>query len=614
MVTPSPPTHSGLSGIAQSVRRLFSYYPWQLPRLIAIMAVSGLLEGAGVVMLIPILNLALAQPVATQGVSATILGLFQASGITLSLLSGLGFFLVIFSLNVAAAFLREVTSGRLCARFHRELRHQLFQTIFATEWPFFTASRKSAMANTLTDEVNRSVYMLLYFSQLVTNLVMVSVYAGLAIVVSWRLTLGVVAFGGFVMFLMRPLVRRGSNLGEQITMQNINYKSAILEYLENAKIIKAGAMEKQVVEQADSISDKVAYAWYGTISFPAMNRVIFELVMVSQLCLAIYIGIKEVGMGLPDILVLLFVFYRFFPRLQQLIHQYFLVLANLPGLVNVEEVLQNARKHQEHWLPGRGIAFQRIEKGIQLRQVGFSYGNDRPVLTNIDLEIPKGTTVALVGGSGGGKTTLLDLIMGLLQPDAGDILLDDIPLSRYDPVTWRRTIGYVSQETLLLHDTVAANIGWGSRDPLDREFIRTCAHMARADEFIQQLPHGYDTIVGDQGMRLSGGQRQRLALARALARKPELLVLDEATSALDTQSEALVQETIDQLAQSMTVLLIAHRFSTVRNADMIIVLKEGRIVDRGTMQELSSRPGYFQELLQQKEEEKNSPDRLQKTA
>ncbi|MBF0135177.1 MAG: ABC transporter ATP-binding protein/permease [Magnetococcus sp. DMHC-1] len=600
-----------MTGTFQAVRRLFYYYPWQLPGLIGIMVVSGFLEGVGVVLLIPILNLALGQTAETQGISATILDAIQHSGFTISLFSGLGLFLLISALQVAMSFWRDLTASRLCTHFQRTLRHQLLQAIFAAGWPFFTASRKSVMANTLTDEVNRAIHFLLYVSQLLSNLVMVIIYAGLALMVSWHLTVGVVTFGSLVMFFMRPLVRRGLNLGGQITELNTGFKSAILEYMENAKFIKAGGLEKLVVAQVGHISEKIAQAWYGTIFFPASNRIVFEVIMVGNLCLAIDIGIEKIGMGLSEVLVLLFVFYRFFPRMQQLVSLYFAVLSNIPGLHDVERLLQNARMHQESWLPGRGLAFREMQKGMQLVQVNFGYTPAQSTLDHIDLDIAKGTTVALVGESGCGKSTLLDLIMGLQRPRTGQILVDGIPLTDHDPVTWRQAIGYVAQETLLLHDTIAANIGWGAEVALDSDAIRTYARMAQADEFIQQLPEKYDTLIGDRGVRLSGGQRQRLALARALARQPRLLVLDEATSALDSQSETLVQNTIDQLAGSITILLIAHRFSTVRHADLILVLKQGRIIDRGTWQDLSNRPGYFQDLLQIQEKNAQSQPILQ---
>ncbi|MBF0175437.1 MAG: ABC transporter ATP-binding protein [Magnetococcales bacterium] len=593
--------HVRFLGIYRVTRRLMKYYPWHLPGLIGVMVIGGFLEGFGVALLVPILDLAMAKPVEVQGISGIFLKLFQASGISLTLVSGLVFFLFVFAMQVATTFFRERMSGWLCARFLGELRHRLFQSIFAADWPFFTTAKKSDLANTLTDEVTRAVNMLLYYSPLISNMITVIIYAGVACLVSWRLTIGVLTVGGVVVFFMRSLLRRGLNIGEEITLRNTHYKGIILEYMDNAKIVKAGAMEKLAVQQADQASEKVALAWFSTVSLPALNRAVFELVTVSQLCLAIYIGVAQIGMDLPSILILLFVFYRFIPRFQQFIHLYFAVMANLPGLENVEGVLENARRHQDSWRPGQGVAFRGIQSGMQLRQVCFSYGAGRPVLSDIDLDIQRGATVALVGGSGGGKSTLMDLIMGLLHPVSGTILLDGQPLTNYDPVDWRRAIGYVSQQTFLLHDTIAANIGWGSQNPQDMENIQESARKAQADTFIQQLPAGYDTLIGDQGVRLSGGQRQRIALARALARQPELLVLDEATSALDSQSEALVQQTIDRLAKTMTILLIAHRFSTVRQADVIIVLKEGRIVDRGSWGELSNRPGYFLELLHQQQ-------------
>jgi len=227
--------------------------------------------------------------------------------------------------------------------------------------------------------------------------------------------------------------------------------------------------------------------------------------------------------------------------------------------------------------------------------VGFRYGDGDPVLGGISLTIPKGKVVALVGPSGAGKTTLADLLPRFHDPTEGRILLDGVPLTRLKRRSLRALMGVVSQDTVLLNNTVFANIAYGSPDAT-RERVEAAAEAANAAGFIRQLPQGFDTVLGERGTRLSGGQRQRIAIARALLRDPPILILDEATSALDTESERLVQQAIDRLMQDRTVLVIAHRLATVRDADEIVVLDEGRIVQLGTHDELYRAGGLYRRL------------------
>jgi subfamily B ATP-binding cassette protein MsbA len=243
--------------------------------------------------------------------------------------------------------------------------------------------------------------------------------------------------------------------------------------------------------------------------------------------------------------------------------------------------------------PGEGEA--RFEREIVYDRVTFRYGAGPPVLTDVSFTIPKGRVVALVGPSGAGKTTIADLLPRFHDPSSGRVLLDDVPLTRIRRRSLRALLGVVSQDTVLLNNTVFANIAYGSPGAT-RDRVEAAAEAANAAAFIRQLPQGYDTVLGERGTRLSGGQRQRIAIARALLRDPPILILDEATSALDTESERLVQQAIDRLMRERTVLVIAHRLATVRDADEIVVLDEGRVVQRGSHDELYRAGGLYRRL------------------
>jgi subfamily B ATP-binding cassette protein MsbA len=237
----------------------------------------------------------------------------------------------------------------------------------------------------------------------------------------------------------------------------------------------------------------------------------------------------------------------------------------------------------------------RFERELVFDRVTFSYPGGSPVLSEVSFTVPRGSVVAIVGPSGAGKTTLLDLVPRFHDPLSGEVRLDGVALPHFQRRSLRELLGVVSQDTVLLNDTVAANIGYGRPDA-PREAVEAAARAANAHEFIGQLPAGYDTLLGERGTRLSGGQRQRIAIARALLRDPPILLLDEATSALDTESERLVQDAIDRLMRDRTVLVVAHRLATVLDADQIIVLDGGRVVERGTHQALLAENGLYRRL------------------
>jgi ATP-binding cassette subfamily C protein len=326
----------------------------------------------------------------------------------------------------------------------------------------------------------------------------------------------------------------------------------------------------------------------------AWLKTIYESASIATVFVGIYVAATFFGMTFATLTVFLFAFYRLSPRISGLQASQSLLLSFVPGIKRVEDYTDIAAAFHE---ASGSMPLDRFSDAITLEDVSFSYGPTPAALHHISLTIPHGRSTAIVGPSGAGKTTIMDLVMGLLTPESGEIRVDGTPLRDVRLSDWRRQIGYVPQDASFFHATVADNIAWGL-DGASRDDVVAAAKLADADEFIRTFPDGYDTIVGDRGMRMSGGQRQRLALARAIVRKPSILVLDEATSALDAESEEKIKRAVDRLTGSVTVLTVTHRLATVRGCSLIHVLENGRLVESGTWDELAARGGQFARLVE----------------
>ncbi|MDZ4171515.1 MAG: ATP-binding cassette domain-containing protein, partial [Methanobacteriaceae archaeon] len=353
--------------------------------------------------------------------------------------------------------------------------------------------------------------------------------------------------------------------------------------------IKSFNMEKENVETFSSISNSVARKYIETIKGYGDVRFLFEIGSVVILSVVVFIVVEILKIPTAELLVLLFLFVRIIPRFSiiQRSYQYFINM--LPAYMNVVDLKKECLNAFEDDLLEDKVIF---EKEIEFRNVDFSYNNALNI-ENLNLTIKKGEITALVGLSGAGKSTTADLVMGLLRPDDGKITVDGVELKNMS--SWRNQIGYVAQDTFLFNDTVRNNLLL-ARSGASEDELKEVLSIASAD-FVFNLPEKLDTIIGDRGVRLSGGERQRLALARALLRSPSLLILDEATSNLDNKNEKKILESIERIHGDMTVLVIAHRFSSISNSDIIYLMEDGHIVEEGTWEEFNRRKGRFKGLF-----------------
>jgi subfamily B ATP-binding cassette protein MsbA len=480
----------------------------------------------------------------------------------------------------------------------RDLRTRLFKHLLTLDLGFFQRTRGGQLISGIITEVDQTKTVitasLLSFFQ---NLVVVAVTLFILSQISLRLTLLTVAFVPILVLALQGLLRRLRAHARARAHERGEITATASERLGAIRLIRSYGEEARETAHFGSQAERYRKRVIRTQRFSSLTSPVTEVFSGFLVILIIWAGTKPglVGMAAPlapeAIIVFLMAALKLTSPLKTIASFPAVMAVTLASAERVFDLLDQPPNEVDR--PDDLVA--RFEREIAFDRVSFRYGDGDLVLQDISFTLQKGQVVALVGPSGAGKTTLADLVPRFHDPTSGRILMDGVPLTRIGRRSLRALMGVVSQDTVLLNDTVRANIAYGSPGA-SVEQIEAAAQAANASGFIATMPQGLDTVLGERGTRLSGGQRQRIAIARALLRDPPILILDEATSALDTESERLVQQAIERLMQDRTVLVIAHRLATVRDADEIVVLDAGRVVQRGSHEELLRAAGLYRRL------------------
>jgi ATP-binding cassette subfamily C protein len=556
-------------------------YPWQSVTVLITLLLAGIIEGISLTALLPVLSASIqhapggaASPdlaMGHEGPGEMVLEGLRLLGITPSI----GALLVVIVLGAllrsGLVLVARRHVGYTVAQVGTDLRIKLLNALLAARWEFYLRQPVGTLANAMAWETTRAAGAYLAAATGAVMLIQLVVYTWVAMLVSWKATLVYLAAGTVLFAVVRGLVRMARRAGKKQTKLMKSLIGQLVDTLQSVKPLKAMAREGLADVVLAAETQKFNRELRREVLSKEALKATQSSIMAVLMAAGVYVGIVHMGLPTATVLVLIILLLRVLANLGKAQKQYQELVVLESAYWSLLDTINTAQRQAER---GRGGRQPVLQHGVTLEHIGFSYG-DKEVLRDLSLSLPVGTLSALIGESGTGKTTIVDLLIGLLQPSSGRILIDDEPLLDCNLYSWRHMIGYVPQENLLLHDTVLHNVSLGDRELTEADGERALK-AAGAWAFVSALSQGIHSVVGERGSTLSGGQRQRIMLARALAHRPKLLILDEATSALDPESEAAVCRTLRALRGELTILAVSHRPAIVEAADRVYRLGDGK--------------------------------------
>ncbi|BCO31243.1 ABC transporter permease [Thiohalobacter sp. COW1] len=559
---------------------LFRAYPLASFLMLVALLLSGLAEGLGLSALLPVLKVALYHNQPGSGpqeppgeLELMVLELLDWLGIPPTLGPLLLLIVVASTFKALLLLLAQRQVGYTAAQLATDLRLDVLRHMMRSRWAFFLHQPVGKLTNTMASEAQRASDAYVNGATAITFLIQSLVYAGVAVAVSWQAALASLLAGVLIIGGSHFLVRMTRRAGRRQTQLMISLMSRLTDTLQSVKPLKAMAREDLADRVLNLETNKLNKALRRQVFSAAALNSAQDLMFTAFIALGVYLALEQFSMGLATVMVLVVALGRAFSFLGKVQKQYQKLMQGESAYWSLLDTIDQARRAEESLGGGTEPV---LHQGIRFEQVGFAY-DGHEVFSRLDLEIPVHSITTLIGPSGSGKTTIIDLVIGLLRPDSGRVRVDGTLLEQFDLREWRRQIGYVPQETVLLHDSILHNVTLG--DPqIEEAQVVQALQDAGAWDFVQALPAGMHTQVGERGGRLSGGQRQRIAIARALINRPQLLILDEATSALDPASEQAIVATLRELRQRLTILAISHNPALAEAADRVYRLApRGRV-------------------------------------
>lgn len=594
--------------LLRALRALFPLLrlrPWVLSVMIVLGVLAALSEGLSISLFIPLIQNQVGAGGA--GVMGKISTLFQGIPVEMRLLwIGLSILLCLVLKNVLS-YSYSLLFQQVNASISHRLRCGILHQLLSVSQSYFDTHDFGRLLNTLGNDTWRVSSAFTVLAGVIINVCMALTLSLLLLVISWKLTL----ITGSLLLLISQIVqligRCIKRLSGQATAANANLSQRTLETFHGLRLIRAFGRESHEQNRFDEASRQVSKIFLRMERVSALVHPVSEVLAASLLLGILVVMTMHTPGQMAASVTFLILLYRLQPRIKQLDADR-VTLNSFSA--SVDEVRCLLDVTDKPYLRSGARVPAAIEKGIIFEDVSLHYGSEtRAALEKVTCSIKTGETTALVGPSGAGKSSLISLICRFYDPSSGRVLVDGTPLPQLDLAWWRNQIAVVSQDIFLFNASVAENITYGKLDAT-REELFEAARKAHALEFIEDLPDGFETVLGDSGVRLSGGQRQRLALARAFIRDPKILILDEATNSLDVISEKVIQDALEQFGCGRTVLIIAHRISTIEHADNVIVLDVGRVVESGSVRQLLTRDGLFSRFYALQMQKRHSGEKV----
>ncbi|WP_342432754.1 ABC transporter ATP-binding protein [Neobacillus sp. FSL H8-0543] len=565
------------------------------------MVFISLLEGIGILLLIPMISMSGIVKVDTgQTLIFEIFGFLQdfPSAVGLPIILSIYVFIVICQ-NLLQ---RQITIRNAIIQhgFFRYMRLETYGLLLYSNWDFFIKNRKSDLINLLTSEIARASAGTHSFLQFITSLIFTCIQITLAFLLSPNITIFVLLCGLVLIFFNRKFLRRSLVLGNRNFELGKSYLAGITDQINGIKDIKSNTLEESRMVWYQSVTKRMQDEQVEYTMMRTKSQFYYKIASAILIAAFIFIAVNKYNAQSGQLMLIIIIFSRLWPRVSGIQSSMEQIATTLPAFKAVIALQNECKGAKEFEMEvNQNVEPIHIKKGIECRHVYFRYNQNKQTfaLQDVNLIIPTNQMTAVVGRSGAGKSTLIDLIMGLNNPEKGEVLLDDIALTGKNLLSLRRSISYVPQDPFLFNTSIRENLLLICENASDDQ-LWEALDFSSAAEFVRKLPQGLDTLIGDRGIKLSGGERQRVVLARAILRNPSILVLDEATSALDTENESKIQEALDRLKGKMTIIVIAHRLSTIRNADQVIVLDQGKVIQKGEFNQLAQeKQGMFSNIL-----------------
>ncbi len=561
----------------------FRAYPWQSAIMLLALLSAGIAESIGLSALLPLLNVAIKSNMGARGETVTDependlerivnetladMGLEPTIGVLLSII------VVAVTLKSLLLLLAKKQVGYTAAQVATDLRLAMLRAVLRVKWEYFLHQPIGKLTNSLATESQRSSDSFVNGATVITLVIQAVIYGSVAVAVSWKATLASIVAGAFIIGISHFLVRMARKAGKRQTTLLIALLTRLTDTLQSVKPLKAMAREHLADTVLAHKTSKLNKALRKQIFSTALLSSAQEEMFILFIALGMFVALEKFEMPFATVLVLVALLGKMLNQMGKVQKQYQKMVLGESAFWSLKNTIHEAQQAREVMGTGRQPT---LDRSIKLEAVSFTY-DEHPVLTDMDIEIPAGCLTTLIGPSGSGKTTVVDIVIGLLRPQSGIVSIDDVPLDELSLKAWRHMIGYVPQETLLLHDSVLHNITLDDPE-LSEEDAVEALQGAGAWEFVAGMAQGIHSTVGERGARLSGGQRQRIMIARALVHKPKLLILDEATSALDPENEAAIGRTMGALLGSLTILAISHQTALVNSADRVYRLRDGGAV------------------------------------